>query len=164
MTAYRLRDAAPDDAATIFALLRALAEDMGVAENLVSGVADIARDAFGPEARYETILAESPARRADPAAGMAIVFPTYSTHKGRPCLFVDSLYVAPWARRLGVARGLMAEICRRAVARDCCRVDLNVYIDNPARKFYQRIGMGETGELPYSIGGTALRKLAGTGA
>ena len=160
MTDYRLRDAAPDDAAVIFELLRALAEDMGVPDNLVAGVEDVARDGFGPQARYETILAEATAARSDPMAGLAIVFPTYSTHKGRPCLFVDSLYVAPWARRLGVARGLMAEVCRRAVARDCCRVDLNVYLENPARRFYERIGMGETGETPYSIAGAALRELA----
>lgn len=156
MTAVTLREAREEDAETLFEMLRALAQDVGEAQEFVACLEDVRRDAFGPTARYETILAE-----ADGApVGLVAFFPTYSTYKGRPCLHVNDLYVAPEARTRGLARRLMARVCRLARERDCCRVELKVLDTNNARDFYESIGMGATAEVAYTIRDRALADLA----
>ncbi len=156
MSGLDIRPADPEDAAVVHAMLRALAEHVGDSEKFANTLEKVRRDAFGPEARYETYLAELDGR----PAGLAAIFMTYSTFTGRPCLFVDSLYVEDWARGADVGRQLMALACRLACARDCVRVDLNVHHDNPAQHFYQTLGMAATGEQPYQIKGEAMQALA----
>ncbi len=156
MSAVILRPAREDDVETVFAMLRALAEAVGEAEQLTSTVEDVRRDGFGPAPLYETLIAEAAGR----PVGVLTLFPTYSTYKGRPCLHVNDLYVAPEARQSGVARLLMARVCRLALERDCCRVELKVLETNEARDFYESIGMGATAEVAYTIRDQALLDLA----
>ncbi|MEM7225949.1 MAG: GNAT family N-acetyltransferase [Pseudomonadota bacterium] len=156
MSEVRLRDAEPGDASVILQMLRDLAEAVGEAEASEARLDDIERDGFGPHRHFETIIAEAEGR----AAGMMVIFPTYSTYKGRPCLFVNDLYVAPWARGLGVGRLLMARACRLALIRGCCRVELHVLQDNPARSFYEGIGMVASEERVYVARGQAMEDLA----
>ncbi len=156
MTGITLRAAQAADAEAVFAMLHDLARDVGEAAEFVSTLADVRRDGFGPEPRYETILAELAGR----PAGLVTLFPTYSTHKGRPCLYVDNFYVAPEARGQGIARRLVARVCRLAAERDCCRVELKVRADNPSQRFYEAIGMRAIEEVPYTIRDQALRDLA----
>jgi GNAT superfamily N-acetyltransferase len=156
VSAVTLRAAGPDDAEAAFAMLRALAEAVGEAEAFVATVEDVRRDGFGPAPLYETLIAE-----LDGApVGLMTLFPTYSTYKGRPCLQVNDLYVAPEARQRGVARRLMARVCRLALERGCCRVELKVLETNEAREFYESIGMGATAEVAYTIRDRALSDLA----
>ena len=52
-------------------------------------------------------------------------------------------------------------MARLAVERGCARVDLNVLTWNPARAFYERIGVRHlTDWVPYRLTGEALRRLA----
>ncbi len=156
MSAVTLRPAREDDAAAMFAMLHALAEAVGEAEAFASTIADLRRDGFGPAPLYETLIAELDGR----PIGLLTLFPTYSTYKGRPCLHVNDLYVAPEARGLGVARRLMARVCRLALERGCCRVELKVLENNEARDFYESIGMGATAEVAYTIRDRELMDLA----
>ena len=157
MSAVILRPASANDAEAVFALLRALAEAVGEAEHFSCTVEDVHRDGFGPAPLYETLIAE-----LDGApVGVLTLFPTYSTYKGRPCLHVNDLYVEPEARQRGIARRLMARVCRMALERNCCRVELKVLQNNAARDFYETIGMGATAEVAYTIRGDALQALAG---
>ncbi len=156
MTGITFRAAHAADAEAVFVMLRDLARNVGEADEFVSTLADVRRDGFGPNPRYETILAELAGR----PVGLVTLFPTYSTHKGRPCLYVDNFYVAPEARGQGIARRLMARVCRLAAERDCCRVELKVRADNPSRGFYESVGMAMTEEVPYTIRDQALRDLA----
>jgi GNAT superfamily N-acetyltransferase len=151
-----LRAAGRDDAEAVFVLLRALAEAVGEAEAFAATVEDVRRDGFGPAPLYESLIAELDGR----PVGLLTLFPTYSTYKGRPCLHVNDLYVAPEARERGVARQLMARVCRLALQRGCCRVELKVLENNAARDFYESIGMGATAEVAYTIRDRALSDLA----
>jgi GNAT superfamily N-acetyltransferase len=153
----KLRTAHHEDAETVFAMLRALADAVGDAEAFAATVEDVRRDGFGPAPRYETVIAELDGR----PVGLLTLFATYSTYKGRPCLHVNDLYVAPGARGRGVGRRLMARACRLASERGCCRVELKVLDNNEARDFYETIGMAATAELAYSIEDQALADLAG---
>ncbi len=156
MSVITLRGGEERDAEAVFAMLRALAHDVGEAEAFVSTLEDVRRDGLGPEARYEVLIAE-----LDGApAGLLSFFATYSTYKGRPCLYVNDLYVAPQARSRGVARRLMARVCRLAVTRGCCRVELKVLGNNRAQSFYEKIGMAATREVPHTLRGQAMAPLA----
>lgn len=156
MSAVTLRPAHENDAELVFAMLRALAVAVGDAEAFAASVEDVRRDGFGSAPHYESVIAELDGR----PVGLLTLFATYSTYKGRPCLHVNDLYVAPEARGRGVGRRLMAWACRLALERDCCRVELKVLDNNEARDFYETIGMGHTAELAYSIQDQALADLA----
>ena len=156
MSGVTLRPAREDDAAAAFAMLYALAEAVGEAEAFAATVEDVRRDGFGPAPLYETLIAELDGR----PVGLLTLFPIYSTYMGRPCLYVNDLYVAPEARGRGVARRLMARVCRLALERDCCRVELKVLETNEAREFYETIGMGATAEVAYTVHDQALSDLA----
>ena len=153
-----VRPATPADAATIVGLVRELAEFERAPEGSVKLTeADIRRDGFGPNPRFEALLAE-----IDGAVeGLAVFFPNWSTWEGRAGLYVEDLYVRPRARRRGVGRRLLAEIAALAAARGCVRVDLNVLDWNPARAFYERLGVVEMRDWrPYRLSADAIARLA----
>jgi GNAT superfamily N-acetyltransferase len=157
MTTIFIRDAGPDDAAMIVRLIRELA----VFENLLEQVriteADVLRDGFGTRPCFECLLAEADGE----AVGFAIHRPNYSTFEGRPGLFVEDLFVAAQARRLGVGRMLMARLAAIAHERGCSHMNLAVLHWNPAREFYDRLGFSHLEDwLPYGISGHALARLA----
>ncbi|KZD05867.1 GNAT family N-acetyltransferase [Oceanibaculum pacificum] len=151
-----IRPALIEDAATVLALERSLARFLKHEANFKATLADVERDAFGPSPRFEAWLAVVDGQ----PAGLLTFFPTYSTFKAKPCLFVDSLYVEEGTRGLGLGRRLMATACRLAVERGCVRVDLNVLDWNPARAFYGSLGIQETGEVALSVTGETMRRLA----
>jgi GNAT superfamily N-acetyltransferase len=156
MTKLTLREARPPDAETVHRMIRDLCTTLGEVALFEARVEDVARDAFGPERRYECRLAELDGK----PAGLLSFFMTYSTYKGAPCLFIDNLFVEPWARGERVGVQLMALAAQLAVARGCCRIDLHVLKSNPARDFYESIGLTITDERPYSIGRAGMQRLA----
>jgi GNAT superfamily N-acetyltransferase len=167
MTAVRIRPARPDDAAAILDMIRELARFEHAEDQVRASEADLVQFGWGPAPRFEALLAElanggdgEGAGAADPV-GFALYFHTYSTWTGRPGLFVEDLYVLERARRLGVGRRLMAACAAIAVERDCRRMDLNVLHWNPARDFYESLGLAHMEEwLPYRVAGPALARLA----
>jgi len=164
MTAVRIRPARPDDAAVILDMIRELARFEHAEDQVRAAEADLVRDGWGAAPRFEALLAElagdGRGAAADPV-GFALYFHTYSTWEGRPGLFVEDLYVLERARRLGVGRRLMAACAAVAVERECRRLELNVLHWNPARGFYQSLGLTHLEEwLPYRVTGPALARLA----
>ncbi len=153
-----VRQAVRNDAPAVFHMLRSLAHEVGEGDEFVSTLEDLRRDGLGPRPHFETLLAEI---HGKPGA-VATFFQTYSTHKGRPCLYIDNLYVEAWARGRRLGQLLMARVCRLAVERSCCRVELKVLTDNSAREFYRTIGMTETREIPCVIRDEAMHRLAQT--
>lgn len=153
-----VRPATPADAAVIVQLIRDLA--VYEREPLTSvkvTEADILRDGFGPRQRFECLLVEVEGR----PAGFALFFHNYSTWEGRAGLYVEDIFVSEWARGRNVGRRLLAEVAAIAEARGYYRVDLSVLDWNPARGFYERIGLVEmTDWRPYRLRGAALAALA----
>src|ERR1700693_187411 len=68
------------------------------------------RDAFAPEPRFILLVAE----RAGAVVGYALATPSYESNWAAPGLCVGDIYVAPSARRWGVARALVAELAAPA--------------------------------------------------
>lgn len=152
----QLRAAKKADCGYIFGLIEALAHELSEAEDFAAQAADVMRDLFGAEPRYEALIAELDRR----PAGLTTYYHTYSTYMGRPCLYVNDLIVEPWARGSSLGRIMMGRLCQIARERQCCRVELKVLHDNPARGFYEQIGMQASVEVPYLIKDAALDDLA----
>ena len=132
-----VRRATPADAPAYLALVRALADfeklpppDQAAGERLVA-------DAFCDPPRYELWVAELDSR----IGAYAVTFPTYSTFRGRPTLFLEDLFVHPDHRRRGVARAVLAHLRDEAERRGCGRFEWNVLDWNvDAQALYRTVG------------------------
>jgi GNAT superfamily N-acetyltransferase len=154
-----IRAAGPEDVGTLMGFVRDLAAFERVPDAVRASEADLLRDGFGPVPRFEARLALLDAA----PCGFTLFFTSYSTWEGRPGLYLEDIYVADWARRRGIGRRLLADLAQIALARDYRRLDLSVLDWNPARSFYERIGLSHnSGWLPYRVSGAALKALAET--
>ena len=76
------------------------------------------------------------------AVGFAIAATSpFSALTEAPCVTIDQLYVAPPARRHGVARHLMSAVALYADSRGCEQIGCNVPAPNrEANRFFARLG------------------------
>ncbi len=158
MGEIRIRAAIASDASSIVGFVRKLALfEREPAANVRLTEADVLRDAFGPNPRFEVLIAEMDGA----PAGFALFFPNYSTWEGRPGLYLEDIFVEESARRHGIGRKLIAALARIARERKCARIDLSVLDWNPARGFYRQLGFRhmETWQ-PFRLTGPALDALA----
>lgn len=158
MPDIEIREAVPGDAAVVVALLRALAETLGEGEKFRSTESSILRHGFGADRLLWSMLACD----GEQAVGVACYFPTFSTTRGAPGVYLQDLYVAPEARGQGIGRRLLsAVIAASAEGWDANHLLLLVYDDNiAARAFYRRLGFAlPDKERPASLGGEAFAAL-----
>ena len=134
---FTLRPATPADAATVFGLVRALAEYERLAHQVTATEAHFARALAGPAPRAHAVLAEA----GGEAVGLALWYYTFSTFAGGPDLFLEDLFVAPTHRGLGIGLALFRHLARIAQADSCRRMEWRVLDWNqPAIDFYHRLG------------------------
>lgn len=153
-----IRAAEADDAPVVLGLLAALAHEIGDAPAFRSTEAVIRRHGFGPGRLFASMLALADAS----PAGLALYFPTFSTTRGAPGLYIQDLYVAPGARGRGLGRMLLQAACRHAAAAwEATHLTLTVYRDNAAAQgFYRGLGFVlRQGDLPASLDGSAFVRL-----
>lgn len=157
MSRVQIRWATSADCRLILSFVRELAAYEKSPDGVVATEDDLRRHGFGPQPRFETLIAEL---EGEPA-GFALFLADFSTWHGRPGLFLEDLFVRDWARGRGVGRALLARLAAIAVERDWAALRLNVLDWNPARGFYRRLGLAQRNEwLPYAATGEALRRLA----
>ena len=153
----RLRFATADDVALLLQLIRELATYERAPDAVLATEGDLRHYGFGHKPRFEALLAFLD----DQPAGFGLFFPHFSTWRGRPGLYLEDLYVREWARGRGVGRLLMAKLAAIAIERDWPALHFMVLDWNPARDFYQRLGIERRSEWqPHGISGEALRRLA----
>ena len=75
MAEVRTRLANLADAPVVLRMIRGLAQHLDQGDDFTATLDDLRRDGFGPDPRYESVLAEIGAR----PAGLATYFPMYST-------------------------------------------------------------------------------------
>jgi GNAT superfamily N-acetyltransferase len=113
---------------------------------------------FGPDPKVFAHIAEVDGR----AVGLALWFLNFSTWTGRHGIYLEDLFVAAEARRMGVARALFGELAREAARRGCARIDWAVLDWNrSAMDFYESLGARRSaGWQPWRLDGEALAAIA----
>jgi GNAT superfamily N-acetyltransferase len=131
-----IRLATVEDCGLILHFIRELAIFEKAPDAVVATEDDLRRHGFGPNPRFETLIAEL----AGEPAGMALFHTRFSTWLGQPTLFLEDIFVTEAARRHGVGRQLMTGLAQIALERGWGRIDFHVLDWNPARGFYERLG------------------------
>ena len=155
--AITVRFATVDDAALLLRLIKELALFERASDAVVATEEDLRRHGFGSDPSFEAILAFVDGE----PAGCALFHTRFSTWLGLPCLYLEDLFVSEGARGRGVGRRLMARLATIAVERGWGRIDFHVLDWNPARQFYERLGLEHVSDwLRYGGDEAALKRLA----
>jgi GNAT superfamily N-acetyltransferase len=153
-----IRRPTTDDVSIILSLIRDLATYEREPDAVVATEADLLRDGFGESPSFQVLLAELDGE----PIGFAFYFFTYSTWRGRRCLYLEDIFVRPEHRGRGAGLALMRALARKAIARNCARFVWQVLDWNePAIRFYEKIGAQLQREwLTIRLEGEALERLA----
>jgi len=108
-----IRPATIADAALLRTLIRELAEFERELDLCVIEEADLARDGFGPNPKFQALIAEWDGQ----PAGYAIFFGYYSTWAG-PGLYLEDLFVRLPFRGKGIGMALLAAVAQIALRED----------------------------------------------
>ena len=148
-----IRQAGPDDAAAVLALVTALAVYEKEADK-VKMTEGGARDALAG-GRLHALLGFA----GDEAVAIALYFFNFSSWTGKRGLFLEDLFVAPDLRGQGVGLDLLKRLAALAVATDCGRMEWHVLDWNDSAKgFYARFGARPAiGWETWRLEGVALR-------
>jgi GNAT superfamily N-acetyltransferase len=147
-----IRQATPEDAAAVLALVTALAVYEKEAHKVKMTV-EGARDALAA-GHVNALLGFADGQ---PVA-MALYFFNFSSWTGRRGLFLEDLFVAPELRGRGVGLNLLKRLARLAVQMGCGRMEWNVLDWNESAKgFYESFGARHaTGWETWRLEGDAL--------
>lgn len=152
-----IRFAGPEDAATILAFIRDLADYEREPDAVEVTEAELAAQMREPIPPFECLLAEEDGE----PLGFALFFHTYSTWRGRRGVWLEDLFVPPAHRGRGVGAALLTELARIAVDRGCARFEWSVLDWNePAIRFYRSLGAQPQDEWTrWRLDGAALATL-----
>jgi GNAT superfamily N-acetyltransferase len=132
-----IRPATRADVPVILRFIRELAEYERLTDQLDTDEAALAEHLFGARPVVECLLA----CEAGVPVGFALFFPSYSTFKTSPCLYLEDLFVRPAHRGRGHGLALMRALAALADERGYARFDWAVLDWNEtAIGFYRRIG------------------------
>lgn len=131
-----IRDARPDDMEQVLGLIQELAHFEKEPDAVEVTVENLRAHGFGEHPLFHCFVAET----SDGIAGIALVYPRYSTWKG-PVIHLEDLIVAERMRGSGLGTALLDEVVkyghRLGVRRICWEVlDWN----EPAITFYEKKG------------------------
>ena len=146
----------------IHAGLLAMAGAMGDEDKITSTVSDIRTHGFGDQPPFEALIAEL----EGVFAGLCLAFPSFSTWRGQPGIFVQDLYVDAAYRGRGIGEALLRAVARRGKAKGAGYLRLSVDIENrKAQAFYERLGITHSrNEHIHMIKGDAFDAFAESGA
>ncbi|MFN7400644.1 MAG: GNAT family N-acetyltransferase [Sandaracinobacter sp.] len=152
-----IRQAMPDDAAAVLALVTALAVYEKEADKVKMTV-EGARDALAA-GHLNALLGFAD---GVPVA-MALYYFNFSSWTGKRGLFLEDLFVAPELRGQGVGLALLKRLARLSVSMDCGRMEWNVLDWNESAKgFYRSFGTRHaTGWETWRLEGDALAAFGG---
>jgi GNAT superfamily N-acetyltransferase len=136
-----LRPATPADVPQILAFIHDLAEYEREPNAVHATEDDLLRDGFGPNKRFDCLIAEWDESGTSVAAGFALYFHNYSTWRGHAGVHIEDLYVKAEYRGKGIGKALLTRVAAIAVEEGCSRLQWDVLEWNtPAIGFYQQMG------------------------
>ena len=151
------RYATREDIPVLLTLIKELAEFEELLDHVRADEATLADELFGSRRVAEALLAEEGGQ----AVGFAVFFHSFSTFVGRAGLWLEDLYVRPYARRRGIGRALITFVARIAVERGCGRFEWSVLDWNTrAIDFYRSLGAVAMDQwTTQRVTGVALERL-----
>jgi GNAT superfamily N-acetyltransferase len=133
---YTIRAAQPEDMGQVFKLIQELAHYEKEPDAVEITEEDLVQYGFGDQKMFHCFVADT----SDGIAGIALVYPRYSTWKG-PAVHLEDLIVSEKMRGSGLGTALLDEVVKYGhklgVKRICWEVlDWN----EPAIEFYEKKG------------------------
>ena len=104
---YAIRDARPDDMEQVLALVQEFADFEKEPDAVEITKEDLVKDGFGETKLFHCFVAETDGG----IAGIALVYPRYSTWKG-PAIHLEDLIVSKKMRGSGLGTALLDEVVR----------------------------------------------------
>lgn len=133
---YTIREAAAKDMSKVLELVKELAVFEKEGHAVEVSVDDLVKDGFGVEKLFQCFVAESEGS----IVGMALVFPRYSTWKGR-VIHLEDLIITEKMRGSGLGSALLTEVVKYGHRLGVKRISWEVLDWNePAIDFYERKG------------------------
>ena len=148
----RFRAATPKDVPLILGFIKELAEYEKMSDEA------LLREWIFEKKKAEVLFA----LEEGVEVGFALFFHNFSTFVGRAGIYLEDLYVKPEYRGRGYGKGLIQQLARIAVERDCgrlewCCLDWN----QPSIDFYLSLNAQPMAEwTTYRLTGDTLRTLA----
>ncbi len=154
----RVREARPEDAATVHRFIEALADYSGHPDAVEVTPQELESQMRTERPPFECLIAE----HGGEAAGVAIFFPNYSTWRGKAGIYLEDLFVMPQHRGLGLGRALLRRLANIARERDGARLEWSVLNWNePSQNFYAALGATALDETTaWRLTDGALSRLA----
>ena len=157
MKKFTIANATREDVPQILQFIRRLAEYEHL-ENEVIATESLLEEWLFDKEKAEVLIA----REGEIAVGFALYFHNFSTFLGRAGIYLEDLFVRPEYRGRGYGKGLIRELARIAVERDCgrlewCCLDWN----RPSIDFYLSLGAVPLNEwTTYRLSGDRLTEFA----
>lgn len=157
MNGRQFRYATADDAALILDFIKQLAAYEKMSDQVVADEA-LLREWIFDKQKAEVIFSLEDGVEV----GFALFFHNFSTFLGRAGIYLEDLFVKPEYRGRGHGKGLLRELARIAVERDCGRLEWWCLDWNrPSIDFYLSLGAEPMNEwTTYRFSGEGLRALA----
>ncbi len=157
-SSFKIRPANANDAGTIIALIKELADYERLSHEVVATADDIRDSLFGQHPYAAALIGEY---EGIPIS-FALFFYNFSTFLGKPGIYLEDLYVKPDYRSRGFGRRMLAHIARLAIERGCGRFEWSVLDWNtPAIRTYDKLKAKPMKDwILYRLTGDALQELA----
>jgi GNAT superfamily N-acetyltransferase len=143
MTSVIVRAMRRTDVPAVVAMMRALTDHIEKLGQPIGGritAAKVLKNGFGRDRWFGVLLGTVDGK----PAGYALHHRGYEVDDAARVLYLSDLYVKPEARRLGVARALIAAVSRECVRSGAEEILWRVHTKNRgARAFYRSLGSGE---------------------
>jgi GNAT superfamily N-acetyltransferase len=157
MEHMNFRYAEPADAGLILEFIQALADYEKMSDEVIA-TEELLREWLFDKKIAEVIFA----MEGENEVGFALFFHNFSTFVGRGGIHLEDLYVYPQYRGKGYGKGLIQQIAKIAVERNCGRVEWTCLDWNtPSIEFYLSLGAVPMREWTiYRLAGDRLKEIA----
>ncbi len=154
-----VRFARRDEAPAIWEMVRTLSIYEKLEDRVKGSAERLAEHLFGPLPVIECLVAE----RGGDLIGYALFFPTYSSFRTQPMMWLEDLFVKTEARGTGAGRALLSRLASIAVERGCWRLSWEVLDWNkPSIGFYELMGArrAHSDWFTYALDEAGMKALA----